>query len=278
MPNKYVKLICISARLKYGSSSPWHRDSSGGEPVCMVYATKEECDADPQCDSENPSCDADDDAAATKSRSLLEGDDTYSDCKKHTSNSSLTFNSDASDCGATQQYFYGPYGEGNFDPDHCAILNAALTVKVSGDYGAGEGIRIFIGDTNDPEADGKQIPQDDVQCLGSPGSCPGTDTCLDNYDVSDYIYPANQYVANIKVDADNSITDTCGNFHVETYFEYSYSCDCAPTPSPTSFKATPSPTPKSGPVKQCPYPNTVWRGLRIDSGYQNDEWGEWHFF
>jgi hypothetical protein len=265
-----------------GCSSPYpYCDSSGGEPVCMVYATKEECDADPQCDSVNPSCDSDDDAAAaSKSRSLLEGDDTYSDCKKHTSNSSLTFNCDASDCGATQQYFYGPYGEGNFDPEHCAILNAVLTVKVAGDYGAGEGIRIFISDTNDPEADGKQIPQDDVQCLGNPGSCPGEDTCLDKYDVSDYIYPANQYVANIKVDADNSITDTCKNFRVETYFEYSYSCECAPTPSPTIFKATPSPTPKSGPIKQCPYPtySTVWRGLRIDSGYQNDEWGEWYIF
>ena len=29
-----------------------------------------------------------------------------------------------------------------------------------------------------------------------------------------------------------------------------------------------------------PYPtySTVWRGLRIDSGYQNDEWGEWYIF
>ena len=239
-----------------GWSSPYpYCDSSGGEPVCMVYATKEECDADPQCDSVNPSCDSDDDAAAaSKSRSLLEGDDTYSDCKKHTSNSSLTFNCDASDCGATQQYFYGPYGEGNFDPEHCAILNAVLTVKVAGDYGAGEGIRIFISDTNDPEADGKQIPQDDVQCLGNPGSCPGEDTCLDKYDVRTTSTRRTSMLQTSRL-TPTTLSPTPAELHVETYFEYSYSCECAPTPSPTIFKATPSPTPKSGPIQAVPLPN-----------------------
>jgi len=163
-------------------------------------------------------------------------------CKKNYYNSTKTFNCDSDQCTSTFAYYYGSLGDAGFDPTRCQITYAHLTSSVSGSYGGGGGVQLYVGSTLDPKADGVMIPENDVTCTGSPGACPGTsDVCVLNYDVAPYLDPSNSYIMNLVIDADDVISDTCPNFGTEAYLEYQYTCDCSPTPQPT-YPVTAKPT------------------------------------
>ena len=63
------------------------------------------------------------------------------------------------------------------------------------------------------------IPQEDIMCIGSPGICKEQTACVADYDVKEYIEPANSYIMNLAVKADDETTDDCKTFGVEAVRE-----------------------------------------------------------